>query len=613
MKKKLVAVILSIMLCLMGNVALAVDEEIDEPQEEHDITLTADYANGSRKVNLEWTKVDDNTKLLDAVKVGDYVEYSTNTADINQKYYNLRYSFMVNRRDLYNNNKWKVISVDGDTIQLISTDVVATTSISGENYGWAYKRNPYPFGDDGGDNGGYGLYYQLQKIADCFVREDQATSARVVDIADIEHSQALNDLKKNLGDTQTDNIPVEIIEKAYRDVYDTDKYGADKNGMGGSRNYTFKVAQITDRNSPYLGGNFFLPNYYNGNNGLNAVYYVEGTDVYLHRVSPFGRSKTSGVKIIITLKNGLYKTGGDGSSVTPWTISTTPAHAPYTVYQKQGENGEYTVKKEKLLTPNTVLRETDGFKDLAKPYKPNAELSLIKNDDWRVRLTVKSGDKGTEYYHKITAYSGRKYTSNETSTVITTGVNGYAYEIDQNEHTDPGSEIKFKEGETIKISRLKINEGYFIHIKAIDNAGNESEILDMPLEFTFTELKLYKTYQEASDFDEYGIARTPGWNYINIDWNKMKEGEDEPVVTYQVPDICFVIDCSGSMRGGKIRAVKEGTKVLVDNILEKYPETKISLVAFTTSASVLVNSSNDEATVRAGINRLWASRRNKNR
>ena len=91
----------------MGNVALAVDEEIDEPQEEHDITLTADYANGSRKVNLEWTKVDDNTKLLDVVKVGDYVEYSTNTADINQKYYNLRYSFMVNRRDLYNNNKWK--------------------------------------------------------------------------------------------------------------------------------------------------------------------------------------------------------------------------------------------------------------------------------------------------------------------------------------------------------------------------------------------------------------------------------------------------------------------------------------------------------------------------
>ena len=82
MKKKLVAVILSIMLCLMGNVALAVDEEIDEPQEEHDITLTADYANGSRKVNLEWTKVDDNTKLLDVVKVGDYVEYSTNTADI---------------------------------------------------------------------------------------------------------------------------------------------------------------------------------------------------------------------------------------------------------------------------------------------------------------------------------------------------------------------------------------------------------------------------------------------------------------------------------------------------------------------------------------------------
>ena len=92
----------------------------------------------------------------------------------------------------------------------------------------------------------------------------------------------------------------------------------------------------------------------------------------------------------------------------------------------------------------------------------------------------------------------------------------------------------------------------------------------------------------------------------------MKEGEDEPVVTYQVPDICFVIDCSGSMHGGKIRAVIEGSKVLVENILNNYPETKMSIVAFTTGAKILVNSSNDKDELMNGINRLWARRWYKN-
>lgn len=638
MKKKLVAVILSIMLCLMGNVALAVDRD-GETQEKYDITLNADYSNGSRKVNLAWTKIGDDTKLSDVAKVGDYVKYTAQ--DAYNKIRNLNFFAKGNFT-----SKWKILSINEDEIQLISTDTVATTTISGENYGW--RTNPYPFGDEAGDRGGYGLYYQLQKIADCFVKENQVTSARVVDIADIEHSQELNNLKKDLGNTQTDNVPVEIMEKAYRDVYDTDKHGAGPNGMGGSREYTFKVAQITDRNSPYLGGSFFLPNYYNGNNGLNAIYYVEGTNVYLQRVSPYGRSKTSGVKIIITLKNGLYKTGGDGSSATPWTISTTPVHAPYTVYQKQGENGEYTVKRTNLLNPHTEISQADGFMDLEGPYKPNAELSIIRNDDWNLRLTVHSGDRGTEYYHKVTAYSGKEYTSNETCTIITTGVNGYAYVIDKNEHTDPGNEIMFKEGETIKISRLKMNEGYYLHIKAIDNAGKEGNILDMELKFTFTDLKLYKKYQEASDFDETGVARIPGWNYVDIDWSPMKEGENEPVVTYQVPDVCFVIDVSGSMdsfsdlsmlteeektiyqsiideadwfwsEGGymeaddlyyeareyaiscgartRLQIVQDGAQNLISNLLDKYPNMKISLVTFESNVNTVIEFSSDKETI----------------
>ena len=144
-------------------------------------------------------------------------------------------------------------------------------------------------------------------------------------------------------------------------------------------------------------------------------------------------------------------------------------------------------------------------------------------------------------------------------------------------------------GESIKVARVKINTGYILHIKAIDNAGNAGETLHMPLTFIFRDLNLFKEYQEASNFTDTGIAQTPGWNYVKIDWNPIEIAEDRS----EIPDVCLVIDTSGSMDGNRIRIVREGGAALINKLFDYYPEIKVSIVTFESSVRTLIQSSND--------------------
>lgn len=588
MKKCLKIIALVTILSLMGNIVLAEDNG-DGEQEKYDITLSQNYNYGEQKLNLEWTGVTDDTKLIDVAQIGDYVDYPISTSKLNSNFNRLNRNIQYNTELKTDGNKWKVLYNDGETIKLISADTVATTRISGEDYGWK-KANPYSYGDEWGDCGGYGVYYQIDQIAKCFADYNYASNVRSVDIAALARSNGLTNLRNFLGQTEADSIEVEERQEGYNEIYDTDKHD-DWLGMGGYRIYDAKVGTITEQIGFYTGGSrYFIPNYYNGTDFLRAVYYVDGNGVYLHRVYTKGKQITAGVKIVITLRNGLYKTSGDGSPENPWAISTIPGFAKYTVYQKE-EGGEYE-QKATVANPSIELNQTDGILDLAAPDRPTAELGLIRGDDWNLNLTVNSGDNGTYYYHKITAKAGKSeklYTSNETCTTVVTGVAGYAYTIDKNSDTNPGSQIMSRVGQKIKIPRTKVNTGDYLHIKAIDYAGNESETLHMKLTFVFRDLNLYKQYQEASNFDDNGIAQTPGWNYVNIDWTPIEITEDRR----EIPDVCLVIDTSGSMDGRRIRIVREGGAALINKLFDYYPEIKVSIVTFESHVRTLIQSSND--------------------
>lgn len=609
LKKSLKIIALVTIISLMGNIVLANDNG-DGEQEKYDITLSQNYNYGEQKVNLEWTGVTDDTKLIDVAQIGDYVDYPISESKINSNFSRLNRNIKNNTDIKTEENKWRVLYNDGETVKLISTNTVATTRISGEDYGWR-QANPYSYGDEWGDCGGYGVYYQIDQIAKCFADYNYINNVRSVDIASLTRSNGLINLRNFLGQTEADELEVEERQAGYQEIYDTDKRD-DFLGMGGYRIYDAKVGTITDQTGFYTDGSkYFLPNYYNGTDFLRAVYYVDGNGVYLHRVYTKGKQITAGVKIVITLRNELYKTSGDGSLENPWAISTTPGFAKYTVYQKQ-EGGEYE-QKAIVSNPNIELNQTDGILDLAAPDRPSAELGLIRGDGWNLNLTVNSGDNGTYYYHKVTAKAGKSeklYESNETCTTVATGVAGYAYTIDKNAYTDPGSQILSRVGQKIKIPRTKVNTEDYLHIKAIDYAGNESETLHMKLTFVFRDLNLFKTYQEASNFDSNGIAKTPGWNYVNIDWTPIEIAEDRS----ELPDVELVLDISGSMNwNGRIGAMKVGAKKLVDNLLDRYPDMKIGIVHYNNmenwddySARELVTPTTDREVLKNKIDTLKA-------
>lgn len=643
-KYKIISFILVVLFCIgnisyarenLENINIIEQKEIETPllrselkaedngngdnEQEYDITLLQSYNYGEQKVALEWTAVTDGKNIADVAKVGDYIDYQIDEKTLEENYEKLPQK-IKNVTDLdLNETFWRVIYNDGETVKIVSTDAVASTQIRDEeDYNW-YKANPYSYGDKYGDNGGYGLYYQISQIAQCFKNNDYVEDIRSVDIEDLPYSEFLIGLKNYLGQTDTDDINIKIREEGFEEILDTEKHG-DFLGIGGERNYDSTVATIEDTDSLYIGGDtFLLPNYYNkyseeDNDDVNAVYYVDGTDIKLRRVYPKGKSITAGIKLVITLKDGIYQTKGNGQISDPWQISTKPAGGKYTVYQRQ-ENGMYE-EKTTTTKQNATLGVSDGLRDLASPDKPSVEILLIRDDGWNVNLTTKASDNGTTYKHKvISSINGKNYTSNEVTTLITSDIAGFSYVIDKNTDTDPGNKIMYKLNEDLKISRTLINTGNILHVKAIDNAGNESETLHMPLNYVFRDLNLFKTYKEATDIDETGIARTPGWNYVNIDWNPIELKEDRS----ELPDVVLVLDVSGSMSwNGRIGAMKSGAQALVDNLLDMYPDMNIGIVHFNNcfgswwdfSAKELVHLTNDRELLKNKIGTLYASGEN---
>lgn len=137
--------------------------------------------------------------------------------------------------------------------------------------------------------------------------------------------------------------------------------------------------------------------------------------------------------------------------------------------------------KSRLYRGNTLLYE--GFLsdyedkeavDLAKPNKVS-EISVSGKQGKTFMTIEKPKDDGTEYTYNVKAvsYNGDTISSEKKNVEVISDIAGYSYTIDKNPSTVPDNKIDAV-GEEIPIV-IPTNDTYFIHIKAIDGAGNVSE------------------------------------------------------------------------------------------------------------------------------------------
>lgn len=150
----------------------------------------------------------------------------------------------------------------------------------------------------------------------------------------------------------------------------------------------------------------------------------------------------------------------------------------YTVYERRGTSGTYS----------PVLNSgTSGISPTAKDVNgPNSvsRLVAIQNGSKIKATFIKPSDIGTyyEFYVHATGISaGDEMDSLITSAEVKTGIRGYAYVVDTNPNTDPGNTVNLT-SEVLEYTVSDPSKNYYVHIKAIDNAGNASDVVhSMPI------------------------------------------------------------------------------------------------------------------------------------
>ena len=157
-------------------------------------------------------------------------------------------------------------------------------------------------------------------------------------------------------------------------------------------------------------------------------------------------------------------------------------------------NGDSTEDERKVLA-NTLFylkqltKKTEVFdnsaRDIADPNKVS-NISTVVDEVNNVHVKFRRPeDNGSTYEYYVKGVAGdTEFRSDTKSATITTGVKKYKYGITEG-NTTPLNwyEIETKgENESIDIGSTAYSPDKYIHIKAIDGAGNESEVYTQKLE-----------------------------------------------------------------------------------------------------------------------------------
>jgi hypothetical protein len=155
-------------------------------------------------------------------------------------------------------------------------------------------------------------------------------------------------------------------------------------------------------------------------------------------------------------------------------------------------NGEATTDEQKILA-NTLFylaqkstaNQFDDRKsqDVASPNAVSGGIVAAAGsspDKKQISWTA-AEDNGSSYHYYLKAFSYADGSSRESipvSATVTTGIKGYAVVVDENPGSAPGNAITTTTA-SFEVDGLQAGRTYYAHIKAIDNAGNESTVSDI--------------------------------------------------------------------------------------------------------------------------------------
>ena len=215
--------------------------------------------------------------------------------------------------------------------------------------------------------------------------------------------------------------------------------------------------------------------------------------------------------------DGKGAKGGDGSLYSgPYIGTSDDSWADNYRKATSGKNGWVYIEYEVIEYEHIISEEyrttiDQAATDKVKPIVLEAYLNGIQGNKDEYELKIIGQDYGTTYEHYITGInkivSDEGLRSNTVTSEVISDVKGYSWKIDTNSTGDPdeiiGNDTKGNaEKELPKtIATSELNKGYYLHIRAIDNAGNVGDTVHLKLEPTT--IRLTSNYNKYTDSNGY--------------------------------------------------------------------------------------------------------------
>lgn len=222
--------------------------------------------------------------------------------------------------------------------------------------------------------------------------------------------------------------------------------------------------------------------------------------------------------------------------------------------------------------------------DEAAPNTPSLKRKAVEDDDDFSKTTViwdDPGDNGTTYQHQVKSFYTETMApmleSNITTDVMVSGVKGYRVIVDKNSNTVVNADnSSYQTDNSYVISGINKNEIKYIHVAAVDGAGNIGETAHLkigtnigeqiyyPLETTPIVIKglAGNVYEKNGSYFVKADGETPF--YLSTNGLISEVGDAAPSYAYQINALTYKVSSNSEKQ--KISYYRENDRTDIDKI-----------------------------------------------